>query len=38
VDAADGYLHRDQHVEPLEQDGVDVEEIDRQQAVGPDTQ
>jgi hypothetical protein len=33
VDSAGGHLHHDQHVDPLEPDRVDVEEIDREQAV-----
>jgi hypothetical protein len=34
VDAAGGVLHHEQHVEPLEQQGVDAEEVRGENAVG----
>ena len=33
VDASGGHVHHDQHVQPFEQDRVDVEEVDREQPV-----
>lgn len=36
VDAAGGVLHHEQHIEPVQQQGVDAEEVGGEDAVGLD--